>query len=332
MSALDLSDPCWFPADYLANTDQFRMLRLSLDRVGNAAFLDQRLDTDGAAEVLVDAASTHADIPAHPPAYLFHTAFCGSTLLARALHAPPRVVALKEPLALLSLSAAAARHDPGVISERLATTLRLMARGWSADGMCLIKPTNQVNRMMPDILALQPQSRALLLYSSLEEFVVSCFGKLPLAETRIRWMAQHLLAGSPLSARLGIPADYPFSLPQSCVFTWFAQIERFAVALDGDAADRLRTLDLEALQTRPVASVAATADWLHLPSRPSTERITAVFQRDAKATQRAYDPATRDVERAAVRARFGNVIQRTLDWARTDIEPNARLPAAWKPL
>src|SRR5690606_3216228 len=117
------------------------------------------------------------------------------------------------------------------IDARLATVLALLGRSWTPGGRVLIKPTNQVNSLIGRILALQPDSAAILLYSSLEQFVVSCFEKLPLAETRIRWMAQHLLVGSELSARFGISPRHPFSLPEACVFTWYAQMERYAKAL-----------------------------------------------------------------------------------------------------
>lgn len=335
MSTVGLADPHWFPADYLVDTDRFRMLWLDLDALGESSFLDDRLRTDGAPERFIDAASVVAAMPAQPPALLFHTAFCGSTLLARALHAPPRVVSLKEPLALLSLSrASAAANDPVSrrrIDARLETTLALLGRSWAGDGRILIKPTNQVNRLMPDILSLQPRSRAILLYSSLEQFLVSCFEKLPLAETRIRWMAQHLLGDSDLSRRMGIPPLYPFSLPESCVFTWYAQVERYAKALGSDRDDRLRTLDLDTLQAAPFQAVDAAANWLSLAA-PSEGQVTSVFRRDAKSTHHPYDPLDRQSGKASTKERFGEVIHRTLAWAESVIEPEAALPLRWKPL
>lgn len=335
MSLPDLTDPRWFPADYLPGSDRWRMLRLELDALAEASFLDDRLQASGAPEALIEAAGIDAPMPAQSPAFVFHTAFCGSTLLARALHSPPHAVAFKEPLALLTLAiaAAAASDADGQrrIDARLATVLALLGRGWSPTGRTLIKPTNQVNSLIGRILALQPGSRAILLHSSLEQFVVSCFEKLPLAETRIRWMAQHLLVGSDLSARLGIPPRHPFSLPEACVFTWYAQMERYANALHRDAGDRLRTLDLDTLQASPARTVDAAARWLALVT-PAPGQIDAVFRRDAKATGRTYDPIERQSGKALVRQRYGEVIQRTLAWADATIAPHATLPGRWKPL
>lgn len=335
MSPVDLADPHWFPADYLPGRDRWRMLRLGLDALAEASFLDDRLQASDAPEAVIDAAAVDAAMPAQSPAFVFHTAFCGSTLLARALHSPPHAVALKEPLALLTLAiATAATSDVDErrrLDARLATLLALLGRSWSPMGRTLIKPTNQVNSLIARILALQPGSRAILLHSSLEQFVVSCFEKLPLAETRIRWMAQHLLVGSDLSAKLGIPPRHPFSLPEACVFTWYAQMERYSNALHRDHGDRLRTLDLDTLQASPARTVDAAARWLALVP-PAPGQVDAVFRRDAKATGRSYDPIERQSGKALVRQRYGEVIQGTLAWADTTIAPHATLPGPWKPL
>lgn len=338
MTQLDLSDPGWFPVDYLLHIDQFRVMLLDVDAIGDSSFLDRRLQVNDAEEVFIDAEGLRVTAPAYPPAFVFHTAFCGSTLLARALHAPPLHVSLKEPSVLLSLSSASLAETTAIdtqrIDHRLDSAIALLARSWTPGGRVLIKPTNQANRLIERILQNQPASRAILLSSSLEEFVVSCFKKLPVAETRIRWMAQHLLAGSELAARLGIPANYNFSLPESCVFTWYAQMERFARVLDGDGGDRLRTLDLQTMLAAPVACVTAAAAWLDLQSPPQAlaERVAGVFQRDSKTPQRAYSHGQRELEKAAVQVRFGEVIGRTLEWARTSIEPHARLPMHGKAL
>ena len=107
MSASRVSDPAWFPVGWDAATDTFRFAGLDATRVGDAAFLDKRLGIDvvvtdhhlpGDAAEAVPAgefAALRAAPLESPPAFLFHTAFCCSTLLARALHAPPRAMALK---------------------------------------------------------------------------------------------------------------------------------------------------------------------------------------------------------------------------------------------
>jgi hypothetical protein len=267
---------------------------------------------------------------------VFHSAFCCSTLLARALHAPPAAMALKEPSALLALQTYAIA--PGMQAERLSAlteaTLRLLARPWVDGGRVLIKPTNIVNGLLPRLLAAAPQARAVLLYSSLREFLISCVKKLPEAQTRIRWMAQHLLHGSALARTLGVTPQQPFHFVESCVLTWYAQIERYADALAADAPRRLATLDMDALLAAPQAAVAACARWLELPAALDglEARVESEFSRHAKSTEVAYDPAERTREKQRVLARYGALIEQAEAWAAEVVAPVARMPADWRAL
>ena len=333
----DFSDPRWFPVNYLPASDEFRMMTLDIDTIGSASFLDRRMPAGPGEGVLVSAESAGSFRSSTPPAFLFHSAFCGSTLLARALHAPPDAVSLKEPSVLLNLSSASLAEQPGAVerlNKRLAAATTLLARPWAPASRVLIKPTNQANRLLSRMLQVQPESRAILLYSTLEEFLVSCFKKLPLAESRVRWMAQHLLVGSDLAERLGIPPLHAFSLPESCVFTWYSQLERYARALESDVAGNLRTLDLQTLLREPVAAVGAAARWLQLPHalEAMDQKVAHIFGHDSKATQRLYGSTQRAAENQLVTAQYGEVIARTLQWASTSIEPYAVLPQTWKPL
>ena len=333
MAGHDLSDPRWFPFDYVTDRDVFRMCAVTLVAIGASPFLDQRMDSASGTTTELRGSEAAIAMPV-APSFLFHTAFCGSTLLARALHAPPRAVSLKEPQALLSLALARNRtHVQDLFDVRLQTALALLARPWTTDGRVLIKPTNQANNLIAPLLARSPDSRAVLLYSSLEEFLLSCFKKLPEAETRIRWMAQHLVAGTHLAAKLGISSRQPFNLVESCVLTWFAQMELYADALAADHGDRLRTLDMRAMLDQPTACVRACSEWLRLdPGDDLETRVSTVFARDSKSAERQYDASLREQEKSRVQETFGEIIQRACGWARAQVEPVAVLPSHWKPL
>jgi hypothetical protein len=336
-SRFDLLDPRWFPVNYLKDKDQFRFKKIDIRTIGDSSFLDDRMNTLKSEEILLAAETEFRLKHERAPAFLFHTAFCGSTLLARALHSPPEIVSLKEPSVLLDLSSPSliTRFDitPNDLHKRLESSLKLLGRPWTLGGRILIKPTNQVNRIIPQLLHLEPKARAVLLYSTLDEFLVSCFKKLPLAETRIRWMAQHLLVGSDLAVRLGIPVNYNFSLPESCVFSWYCQIERYAKALDSDTADRLRTLDFQMMLKNPMAAVSSAASWLDLPGAENSEqRIINVFRYYSKAPGKEYSLTHREAENKATVNRFGDVIFRTIEWAKRNIEPGAVMPQSWRPL
>ncbi|HZH43001.1 MAG TPA: hypothetical protein VEY50_02805 [Lysobacter sp.] len=332
-SPVDVADPGWFLFDYRPEHDRFAFARVPLERLTRSAFLDQRLALDEA-PVALDAGSVLADLPTPlaSPALLFHTAFCGSTLLARALDAPPDAVSLKEPLALHSLGRAALRtgwSEP--LPARLRAALTLLARPWTPDGRVLLKPANQANGLLPHILAAAPDARAILLYSDLREFIVSCLKKGPEAETRVRWMAQALLPFTTLPARLGLDVRTPFNLVESCALAWYAQIELYADALANDRSDRLRSLDLDTMLAAPADVVDACAAWLGLSGQDVAARAARVFGRNSK-TDAPYDPLKRAAERDEVLREYGPLVDSAVGWAQATVGAVAVQPADWKPL
>lgn len=335
ITAPDLDDPAWFPVDYDPASDRLSLIRTRADVIAAASFVDGRTPLSDHAGHSIAVAD--CDPGQHAPALLFHTAFCGSTLLARALQAPPMVMSLREPSALLALAMASLRpgaFPPAQIERAAGVILGLLGRPWAERGRVAIKPTNQVNRILPLLLQVSPQSRVLLLHSSLEQFIVSCLKKLPAAEQQVRWMAQALLPGTQLAQRLGIPLTHPFNLVESAVLTWFAQMEIYATALNADSDDRLRSVSIDTMLAQPAPVVAAAADWLQLPGAHAglAARVSETFARNAKAQGQAFDSSQRDQENAVMRQRYGDVIRKAMQWAEQTIAPAALVPVTWKPL
>lgn len=266
-------------------------------------------------------------------AFIFHTAFCGSTLLARTLQDPPRITSLREPQILLDIAHAAHAGSPHASMPELDIALSLLARPWAKGGRCLIKPTNQANNLLAGILRVGA-GRAILLHSSLREFILSCCKKLPAAETFVRWMAQHFLRGSRLGSALGVAWNQPFHFVEACVLAWHAQIELFAEALAADSSDRLRSLDFAELLADPARMVPACARWLDLGAEDSfwTARAAVEFNRNAKHVDRTWNAERRAAERTMLLQRFGGLLEAALDWSHAVVEPVARQPANWKAL
>ena len=325
--------PTSFPIDFDPQRDEFLMLQVTSDCIADAAFLDKRLGGDWATATRLDWRDVPVSSQTPGVALLFHTAFCCSTLLARTLQSPLQVIALKEPQVLSRIASAALSQPRSRIEGPLRAALRLLARPWTPGGCCLIKPTNQANNLLPDILRLT-SGKAILLYSSLPEFVISCCKKLPEADTRVRWMAQHLLKDSHLQSVLQVPWNHHFHFIEACVLTWHAQIERYADALANDADNRLRSLDMQAMLADPAGLITAAAEWLQLGIDTSElrARVEIEFRRNAKHPDRAFDAVRRAQEKELAMARYAEVLDNALAWAHESVAPFARLPIDWKPL
>ncbi len=332
MPVPQLDDPRWFLADYAFEHDRFHFIRLELEQITRATFLDRRMQADWGSVEQLDAATVAP--PARTAALLFHTAFCGSTLLAKALHAAPVSVSLKEPLVLQRLAMAWLRMPDRrtMIETRLRSAISLLARPWAPQGRVLVKPANQSNVLLRAMCEHRPSAHAVLLYSGLDDFMLSCFKKLPEAETRIRWMAQSLLPGTRLARALRVDTATPFNLVESCVLAWYAQMERYADLLASDVDDLLRSLDFVRMLRDPLPCVEACGRWLGLETTGLHARVASAFSRDSKAEGRSFDARRRDSENQRAMASYGAIIDQGLRWAESHVAPQAMLPVRWKPL
>lgn len=327
-------DPTWFPTSFDIATEEIGFHRLSGDSIAAAAFLDQRTYGTEPPRLRVPWRQLPTAAPSTPPlSWIFHTGFCGSTLLARILQKPPRVMVLREPRVLLDLAHARHRIADAAATGGLTAALSLLARPWVAGGTCLVKPTNQTNNLLPQLLQAS-NGRAILLYSSLPEFILSRCSKLPAAERFVRWLAQHLLRQSRLADALSVPWNHEFHFIEACVLAWHAQIEIFAAALAVDAADRLRSLDFATLLAAPDRIVPACARWLGLGQDDGfwQARATAEMRRNAKHVDRDFDAGARARERSALRDRHRGLLDAAMNWNEHVVAPVASMPANWKPL
>ena len=186
----------------------------------------------------------------------------------------------------------------------------------------------------PRLVRAAAPARAILLYSNLQEFLVSCFKKMPDAEPRIRSMAHTLLPGSRLATRLGLMANEPFNIVESAVLTWYAQMEIYHDLLAGADAARLRSLDMDTLLADPASVVERSARWLELDGALAglDERVASAFARHAKSTDIAYGPAERAREKSLLLDRYGALIADAERWAKHSIAPHAAIPRDWRPL
>src|SRR5437763_16680188 len=110
--------------------------------------------------------------------FLFHSAYCCSTLLANAYDAEGVASSFKEPAILNDL--VGWRHrggDPARVAEVLDDSLRLLARPFDEGEASVVKPSNVVNALAPAMLAMRPQAGCVLLHAPLRVYLGSIAGK-----------------------------------------------------------------------------------------------------------------------------------------------------------
>jgi hypothetical protein len=254
-----IRDPLWFPHRYDPGHDAFQFRRLTRDQHRAATFLtDEYL---GAGDVT---AVRRADVDAAAPAaaplhFIFHSAFCCSTVLARAFDAPGAAMGLKEPVLLNDL--VGWQHRGGTaaqIAPVLDAGLTLLARPFAAGEAVVVKPSNVTNGLAPGAMTMRPAARALLLYAPLRIYLASIVRK---GMTGRLWARELLVK----QLREGLQ---PFGFKgedylghtdlQVAALGWLAQHALFATMV-GQFGDRVRTLDSELLMAAPADAMQRLA-------------------------------------------------------------------------
>ena len=292
------------------------MLELDEATVARESFMDVRMAVDWAAAVRVPIDDIlGANLKMSPCAWLWHTSFCGSTLLARMLHLAPQATCLREPLALRRLSDA---REAGLdIGPAMAAVVALLGRPWHPDGSVLVKPTHAALNVAADIMAASPRAQGIVLTSSLEDFVISHLKKTPQTLEQVPVLASRALRAGDLRLRLPREALEPPDVLAASALQWAAQRDLVVNLVRASGEDRIRIVDFEELQRRPAEVAVAAHRWLGLglPEAALRQHADDLALRHAKVPSRAYGAAERNAENRMLADHYRQDIARTLAWA-----------------
>jgi hypothetical protein len=310
----------------------FCFVDVSADALGETNFIMRdNLDFKPGSERKVAMSVFNSKFKRRPATYMFHTAFCGSTMLSRALHSAPEVMALKEPFVLMELSKASMILKSQELAPFLQNTLAELTQPWTEQGHVIIKPTNSCNRIVTDICRQSAGDRFVFMYSTLEEFLISCLKKLPHAQTQLNQMARHLLPGSALEKACGIPRNIDFNIIEACVLAWHVSLEYFSQAIEMLPEDSWMIVKYRDLKREPIAVVRAVGQHCRLPERILSEDVIDLKLRDdSKSVGKTYDSAKFKQAYDAVYAEHGSAIKQGMDWSEGYVARNARISAAFK--
>jgi len=174
------SSPELYPVTLNAEAGIVRFTPLSRESYDKTAFLDG-FERDGLIEVpLKDLLDYQLDLPPVEieVRYIFHGAFCCSTLLARYFETRPDYFVLKEPGLLGQLTAFHCGGNDGkdneYWSQLLALGMRLLTRTFSPRPLLIIiKPSDLVNGIATELLERDLLARAVFLATDLRTFILS---------------------------------------------------------------------------------------------------------------------------------------------------------------
>ena len=267
-----VANPNW----YLSNIDldQSKLLFTKTDRaaLSQASFLDARFRPKGAQQIVItlDEALGSTDIQmARPAKYIFHTAFCCSTLLARCLDVPGHTVALKEPEVLMTLAnykrtghkALANKQDRAEIFKLVS---HLLSRPFGDHEEIVIKPTNTVNNTIVDLMAVHKKNRAILLQSDLKSFLISLLKKGEEGRAFARNLFNIFALDSSEVQQLEHNQLMRMTDLQIAALTWHLQFEHYQDSVQSLDASQLKFLHCDRLIADPNEIIKKVIDCLNL--------------------------------------------------------------------
>lgn len=313
-------DPHWLPHHYDPRADTLTFIRAPREDQRRAVFLDGRFAAAmQQSQPVPIAALPRREVRANAGRlhFIFHTAFCCSTLLTRALDIPGVSTGLKEPAIFLPFAKmwTSPRQRPGA-RDALEVVLDLMSRPLSPGETQVVKPSNATNHIIPHLLHTRTDARAVVMTSSLESFLSAVVRR----GAEGRQSMRGVLAGFAET----IPFDPPLAESETLLLTdlqaaslaWLMQTA-FLDSVAQRFGGRVRVLDCDTLLAKPAETLSAVGDFFGL-EKADWDKIAngPVFREHAKNLGAPFDAAARTRQRIDTTSVYRGEIEPAIAWAK----------------
>ena len=318
-SAADIvADPEWLAHRYDEQADAFQYRHVSRARHAEVGFATDdylgkepnpiAVRREEAAGLLGEQGPIH---------FIFHSAYCASTMLVRALDVPGSAMGISEPVILNDMvgwrgRGAEVQKQARVMDEALGQ----LSRPWAQGEAVIVKPSNVFNGLAMGALGLRPKAKALLLHAPLEEFLLSIARKGMWCRLWARELLEILLGQGMID--LGFePRDFLRQTDlQVAGVGWLAQQMQFHRIAKHFGPDRVGSLDSETLTADPPTSVAKVAAHFGLNKQnPDDYADHPAIGRNSKSGA-GFERGERQLDQARAREVYGDEIGKVAEWIR----------------
>ncbi len=311
-----MPDGEWLAHRYDAEADAYHMRHLTREAHDAATFITDEYLGAASNPLVIGRGEAIASVNKTGNLhFIFHSAFCASTMLARGFNLPGISMGLKEPMLLNDIVGWRRRGAaPAAVAQRLDHALHMLARPFGADKAVVIKPSNVFNALAPAAMAIRPESKAILLYAPLPVFLVSVARKGLWCRLWCRELLEGLMTDGIVD--LGFePRDYfRQSDLQVAAVGWLAQLRLFQRLAAQFGPDRIATLDSERLTANPGGAVKAAAVHFGLDVADALIDGHAAFGTHSKFGG-SFGTEDRHAEHDAAQQAYGDEIEKVQVWA-----------------
>ncbi|MGE5562319.1 MAG: hypothetical protein ACM3ZV_03320 [Bacillota bacterium] len=313
------TDPRWLPHTYDLSGSLLTSVFVPRESHGRLMFLSDEHFRDAFRKVTNRAADVAANVgeaPDGPIHFIFHTAFCCSTLMLKALDIPGRSFGLKEPDVLINLANRFIRSDDSANRERLRLVLRLLARPFEAGETIIVKPTNFANRLAMPALESRPEARAVLLYGDLRSLMRSILKRGMWGRIWGRRLFHSAIGWSSLDFGYSPEETFVLTDLQALGLGWLMQMRHFGEVRQR-MGDRVLVLDSADFLADPASTLLRVARLFELDvDEAAIAEVVAgpTFARHSKFADQDYGQEERAADQSAAESAHHEELEMVVKW------------------
>lgn len=297
--------PDLFPARIRFADDKVYFVKMSPRWFSESVFLDPaRMKGTYVIESNLQWTQAIADkIAWHPTNFIFHTAFCGSTLMTQALGAMYNSLPLREPEVLgnVLFYLRSKKNSDEQKKLWLARVIHLLSRSYDPQQYVVVKTNDFANPLIVDLAKWRSNLPILFMYTPLSEFLAGCLK----ADNRREWIRNRFNSVKSLAPKL-LNKENPFSAEENAYGEMAAIYWSYNIALYHKAwqcsPQQIYSLEFNHMLAQPLESIEACGRLFGLQPQTGVDRkseINKVFSVYSKNSDYKYSPQQRsdDVQR-----------------------------------
>lgn len=258
-------------------------------------------------------AAAASEAPLH---FIFHSSFCCSTLLAKALERAGTSTSLSEPNILVNL-AEQANDDAITAQAKLDLALHLLARPFRSGETVIVKASSFANRLIEPVLESRDHVRGVLLYSEPETFLASVIRRGLLGRINARKLYRNLVATTDLDFGFSMVDTFEQTDLQVAALAWLMQIALFDKLADRYGPARLMVLDAADLLADPATELGSVQSFFGLGFNEDQIRTIVdcpAFSKHSKVLDRDYDSKLRERDHEALMKLHSEELGMVIQW------------------
>ena len=306
----EIATEVWFPDAYDMRSGEFSLVRTDRAQLASQSFLDGRWERSACQRRRVKQDTIFTSPAAQMPRlnFIWHTGFCCSTLLAKALDFPGRNLSLCEPSVLVDV-ADGKRSGTAIPSKQM---FELLAGAGETSEIVTVKPSPSTNCLLRDAVD-TTAGQMLLLYSDCRSFVVSIAKMGEEGRKYVRRLYLALINDGHVQAKWPPANVFALSDLELASVVWHMQIAEFRRHSLGH---RAASLNCEVLLSNSREILGRLAEFFSLRfgyDHVATVADGPLFQRNAKSGVEGFSTRQRREEHRRIEESLGADLDRIVE-------------------